>query len=110
MDLESLDTQGLLDPNDESLEFVRKRENLRPMVIYRILNEFLLCYDGELFSSSFRVGCHIHVQFFEKSLRFMLTKKVGGRGKSSWCIGKACQRGLVSNYSDELYGLILIYV
>lgn len=46
MDLESLDTQGLLDPNDESLEFVRKRENLRPMAIYRIFNEFLLCYDG----------------------------------------------------------------
>ena len=47
VDLESLDTQGLLDPNDESLEFVRKRENLRPMAIYRIFNEFLLCYDGE---------------------------------------------------------------
>ena len=47
VDLESLDTQGLLDPNDESLEFVRKRENLRPMAIYRIYNEFLLCYDGE---------------------------------------------------------------
>ncbi|KAG5351137.1 hypothetical protein C0989_007763 [Termitomyces sp. Mn162] len=46
VDLESLDTQGLLDPNDESLEFVRKRENLRPMAIYRIHNEFLLCYDG----------------------------------------------------------------
>jgi len=46
VDLESLDTQGLLDPNDESLEFVRKRENLRPMAIYRIFNEFLLCYDG----------------------------------------------------------------
>ncbi|KAF8892134.1 CNH domain-containing protein [Infundibulicybe gibba] len=45
VDLESLDTQGLLDPNDESLEFVRKRENLRPMSIYRIHNEFLLCYD-----------------------------------------------------------------
>ncbi|KAF8817443.1 CNH-domain-containing protein [Phlegmacium glaucopus] len=45
VDLESLDTQGLLDPHDESLEFVRKRENLRPMAIYRILNEFLLCYD-----------------------------------------------------------------
>ncbi|KAH0582817.1 hypothetical protein H2248_010725 [Termitomyces sp. 'cryptogamus'] len=45
VDLESLDTQGLLDPNDESLEFVRKRENLRPMAIYRIHNEFLLCYD-----------------------------------------------------------------
>ncbi|KAL0953720.1 hypothetical protein HGRIS_004910 [Hohenbuehelia grisea] len=45
VDLESLDTQGLLDPQDESLEFVRKRENLRPMAIYRIGNEFLLCYD-----------------------------------------------------------------
>ncbi|TFK39883.1 CNH domain-containing protein [Crucibulum laeve] len=45
VDLESLDTQGLLDPSDESLEFVRKRENLRPMAIYRIRNEFLLCYD-----------------------------------------------------------------
>ena len=34
-----LDTQGLLDPY-ESLEYVRKRENLSPMVIYRILDEF----------------------------------------------------------------------
>lgn len=48
VDLETLDTQGLLDPNDESLEFVRKRDNLRPMAIYRIHNEFLLCYDGAL--------------------------------------------------------------
>jgi len=47
VDLESLDTQGLLDPNDESLEFVRKKESLRPMAIYRIHNDFLLCYDGE---------------------------------------------------------------
>ncbi|EPQ56570.1 CNH-domain-containing protein [Gloeophyllum trabeum ATCC 11539] len=45
VDLESLDTQGLLDPADESLEFVLKRENLKPMAIYRIDNEFLLCYD-----------------------------------------------------------------
>ena len=51
MDLENLDTQGLLDPDDESLDFVRKRENLRPMAIYRILNEFLLCYDGAFFFS-----------------------------------------------------------
>ena len=64
MDLESLDTQGLLDPNDESLEFVRRRENLRPMVIYRILNEFLLCYDGELFFLLF--GLVVHVQFVLK--------------------------------------------
>ncbi|KAJ7722989.1 CNH-domain-containing protein [Mycena metata] len=45
VDLESLETQGLLDPADESLEFVRKRENLRPMAIYRVNNDFLLCYD-----------------------------------------------------------------
>lgn len=48
VDLETLDTQGLLDPNDESLDFVRKRDNLRPMAIYRIQNEFLLCYDGKI--------------------------------------------------------------
>ena len=47
MDLETLDTQGLLDPADESLDFVRRREStLKPMAIYRIENEFLLCYDG----------------------------------------------------------------
>lgn len=46
MDLESLDTQGLLDPADDSLEFVRRKEGLKPMAIYRIGNEFLLCYDG----------------------------------------------------------------
>ncbi|KAI0738597.1 CNH-domain-containing protein [Daedaleopsis nitida] len=45
VDLETLDTQGLLDPADASLEFVHKRENLRPLAIYRIDNEFLLCYD-----------------------------------------------------------------
>ena len=94
VDLESLDTQGLLDPNDESLEFVRKRENLRPMVIYRILNEFLLCYDGEFFFP-LEMSCSCSISF-EKSLRFMLIKKVGGRETSSWCIGKARQRGLVS--------------
>ncbi|KII85858.1 hypothetical protein PLICRDRAFT_56335 [Plicaturopsis crispa FD-325 SS-3] len=49
VDLESLDTQGLLDPADDSLDFVRKRENLRPMAIYRIDNEFLLCYDDFAF-------------------------------------------------------------
>jgi RHO1 GDP-GTP exchange protein 1/2 len=49
IDPDTLDTQGLLDPNDESLEFVRRRgENTRPkpVAIYRIENEFLLCYDG----------------------------------------------------------------
>lgn len=47
MDLESLETQGLLDPDDTALNFVRTRENLRPMALYRIQNEFLLCYDGK---------------------------------------------------------------
>jgi hypothetical protein len=51
VDLETLDTQGLLDPNDESLEFVRKKDGLKPMAIYRIQNDFLLCYDGMYFSS-----------------------------------------------------------
>ncbi|KAK0488995.1 hypothetical protein IW261DRAFT_1557493 [Armillaria novae-zelandiae] len=50
VDLETLDTQGLLDPSDESLEFVRRREGLKPMAIYRIQNEFLLCYDGTEFA------------------------------------------------------------
>ncbi|KIY71876.1 CNH-domain-containing protein [Cylindrobasidium torrendii FP15055 ss-10] len=45
VDLETLDTQGLLDPLDPDLEFVRRKENLKPMAIYRIQNEFLLCYD-----------------------------------------------------------------
>lgn len=51
MDLETLETQGLLDPEDASLDFVKRRENLRPMALYRIQNEFLLCYDGAFFFS-----------------------------------------------------------
>lgn len=49
VDLETLETQGLLDPEDASLDFVKRRENLRPMALYRIQNEFLLCYDGAFF-------------------------------------------------------------
>ncbi|KAI5120261.1 hypothetical protein M0805_004597 [Coniferiporia weirii] len=45
VDLETLDTQALLDPKDNSLNFVQKREDVRPMAIYRIENDFLLCYD-----------------------------------------------------------------
>ena len=103
VDLESLDTQGLLDPDDESLEFVRKRENLRPMAIYRILNEFLLCYDGELFFICF---CWVLAYlFFLKNLPFMLIRMVVGHGRSLWCIGRACQPVLVgfSYTGDFLY-------
>ncbi|GAA5960138.1 hypothetical protein JCM8115_002523 [Rhodotorula mucilaginosa] len=45
VDLETLDTQGLLDPADSSLDFVQKRETAKPIAIYRIDGEFLLCYD-----------------------------------------------------------------
>ena len=97
VDLESLDTQGLLDLNDESLEFVREWENLLPMVIYCILDEYLLCYDGEFLFPLFFLNEFIFIYFsFQKSLHFMLIRKVGGHGKISWCIGKAHRRGLVS--------------
>ncbi|KAJ9107545.1 hypothetical protein QFC21_001003 [Naganishia friedmannii] len=42
--LKTLDTQSLLDPSDSSLDFVAKRENVRPVTIYRIEEFFLLCY------------------------------------------------------------------
>lgn len=46
VDLETLDTQGLLDPADSNLDFVQKKENVKPIAIYRIDGEFfLLCYD-----------------------------------------------------------------
>ncbi|KAG9073620.1 RHO1 GDP-GTP exchange protein 2 [Ceratobasidium sp. UAMH 11750] len=44
VDLETLDTQVLLDPADASLDFVQRREDARPLSIYRIDGEFLLCY------------------------------------------------------------------
>lgn len=45
---QTLDTQGLLDPSDSSLDFVARRENVRPVTIYRIEEFFLLCYAGML--------------------------------------------------------------
>lgn len=45
VDLETLDMQSLLDPSDPSLDFVLKRDGVRPMAIYRIEGDFLLCYD-----------------------------------------------------------------
>ncbi|KOS12758.1 cnh-domain-containing protein [Malassezia pachydermatis] len=45
VDLETLETQGLLDPADQSLDFVQRRENLKAIAIYRIEGEFLLCYN-----------------------------------------------------------------
>lgn len=45
VDLKTLETQGLLDPADSSLDFVQRRENVKPIAIYRLRDEFLLCYD-----------------------------------------------------------------
>ncbi|GJE93881.1 CNH-domain-containing protein [Phanerochaete sordida] len=62
VDLVTLDTQGLIDPSDQSLEFVRKREGLRPIAIYRIKNEFLLCYDEFAFYVN-KAGCRTNTDF-----------------------------------------------
>ncbi|CAI2166629.1 18259_t:CDS:10 [Funneliformis geosporum] len=46
VDLETLITQSLIDPEDVSLDFVQKKENVKPIAIYRIAGrDFLLCYD-----------------------------------------------------------------
>ena len=43
--LETLETQSLLDQADTSLDFVAKRENVKPIYIERNTAEFLLCYN-----------------------------------------------------------------
>lgn len=45
--LETLETQSLLDPADTSLDFIQRRDNVKPMrpiAIYRLNGEFLLNY------------------------------------------------------------------
>lgn len=42
--LETLESQTLLDPADTSLDFVIRREALKPMAIYRLHKDFLLNY------------------------------------------------------------------
>lgn len=46
IDLETLDTHALLNPADASLNFVKQREDMRPLNIYRIDEDYLLCYAG----------------------------------------------------------------
>jgi hypothetical protein len=45
VNLETLDVLGLLDPADHSLDFVARREAVKPISIFRIEAEFLLCYE-----------------------------------------------------------------
>ncbi|KAI5791827.1 CNH domain-containing protein [Geopyxis carbonaria] len=42
--LETLETQSLLDPADTSLDFIQRKENVKPIAIYRLNGEFLLNY------------------------------------------------------------------
>jgi hypothetical protein len=42
--LETLETQSLLDQADTSLDFVARRESIKPIHIERLASEFLLCY------------------------------------------------------------------
>jgi len=44
VDLQTLETQSLLDQADTSLDFVQRKENIKPIYIERIATEFLLCY------------------------------------------------------------------
>lgn len=82
VDLETLDTQGLLDPADSSLDFVQKRETARPIAIYRIEGEFLLCYDGE-----FTLPCLPRRTLKPSFPEFAFyVNKNGWRAKSNWII------------------------
>lgn len=49
VNLENLETQSLLDPADTSLDFVTRKENIKPIAIYRLNLKFLLCYDEMAF-------------------------------------------------------------
>ena len=102
IDPDTLDTQGLLDPSDESLDFVRRRsDNTRPkpVAIYRIETEFLLCYDGACFAASalrtataadYALGL---IEF----MRFISIAAGVGHGRTSWCTGKGRPRVSVSS-------------
>ncbi|ORY23180.1 hypothetical protein BCR33DRAFT_728175 [Rhizoclosmatium globosum] len=46
VDLETLETQALLDPSDDSLDFVLLREDTKPMAIFKTdVDEYFLAYD-----------------------------------------------------------------
>jgi RHO1 GDP-GTP exchange protein 1/2 len=49
LDLDTLDTQTLLDTTDPALEFMQEKEDLRPLAMYKSTSEILLCYNREPF-------------------------------------------------------------
>ena len=74
-----------MDPADPSLEFIEKKDNLRPLAIFRVDTEFLLCYDGTLQSGPDRSGYStlpVEWAFF--------VDKHGFRARGDW---KACWEG-----------------
>lgn len=45
VDIQTLETQGLLDPSDSELDFVTKKENNRPLSFFKVRDRtFFLCY------------------------------------------------------------------
>lgn len=56
VDLDTLDTRDLLDEKDSSLDFVRKRLDVRPLAIYEEDEHFLLCYNEFAFYIN-KTGC-----------------------------------------------------
>lgn len=75
VDLETLDTQALLDSSDVPLDFVQKWEDVRPMAIFRVDNEFILCYYSE--HPSFRIWVESPLTFRSESAFY--TNKSGWR-------------------------------
>jgi hypothetical protein len=58
VDMKTFGVQALLDPEDEELNFVFSRPDVRPMAIYRIqFAEYLVCYNGKLQRSNQRKEC-----------------------------------------------------
>ncbi|EKM51937.1 uncharacterized protein PHACADRAFT_199441 [Phanerochaete carnosa HHB-10118-sp] len=62
VDIETLDIQTLLDPSDQSLDFVRSRKVLQAIALYRIGDNFLMCYDEFAFYVN-RTGCRSNKHF-----------------------------------------------
>lgn len=85
MDLETLDTQPLVDPADLTLDFIEKKENLRPIAIFRVDAEFLLCYDGEVL----------------QSITYMLLTMMLQNGPSSW-INEASELAMVGRLTGKV--------
>lgn len=62
VDLDSLEAQSLLDQADTSLDFVMRKENVKPVHIERVNQEFLLSYTDCSFYIS-RLGWRAHPNF-----------------------------------------------